>query len=68
MSMIVNIYFFVSGGQLSDALGGLGLCGYTLVRVCDNYHIFICVRWAVVRCRRWIKFLWLHTLVYVFDS
>ena len=27
--MIVIIYFFVSGGQLSDAGGCLGLCGYT---------------------------------------
>ena len=27
MSVIVIIYFFVSGGQQSDAGGGLGFCG-----------------------------------------
>ena len=30
LSMIVTIYFFVSGGQQSDAGGGLGFCGYIL--------------------------------------
>ena len=28
--MIVIIYFFVSGGQQSDAGGSLGLCDYLL--------------------------------------
>ena len=28
--MIVIIYFFVSGGQQSDAGDGLGFCGYIL--------------------------------------
>ena len=28
--MIVIIYVFVSGGQQSDAGGGLGFCGYIL--------------------------------------
>ena len=24
--------------------------------------------WAAVRCRRWLRSLWLHTLVHVYDS
>ena len=30
LSMIVIVYFFVSGRQQSDAGGGLGFCGYIL--------------------------------------
>ena len=30
LSMIAIIYFFVSGGQQSDAGGGFGFCGYIL--------------------------------------
>ena len=39
----------------------------TLVPFCDSYHLFLCFRWAAVRCRRWLRFLWLHTLVPAYD-
>ena len=66
--MIVTIYFFGSGGQQSDAGGGLVFCGYIL------WFMFMIViisilgfMRAAVRCRRWFRFLWLHTLVPVYD-
>ena len=69
MSMIVIIYFFGSGGQQSDAGGGLGFCGYRLWFISMIVIIyFFWFRWAAVRCRRWLRFLWLHTLVPVCES
>ena len=34
---------------------------YSVVPICDSYHLFLCFRWAAVRGRRWLRFLWLHT-------
>ena len=69
LSMIVIIYFFGSGWQQSDAGGGLGFCGYILwfISMIVIIYFFFWFRWAAVRCRRWLRFLWLQTLVYFYD-
>ena len=65
MSMIVNIYFFVSCGQQSDAGGGFGYILWFLSMIVIIYFLFQVGSSQMQEVARSLR---LHTLVPVYDS